>query len=1169
MSRDILPVSSPDTEEKGICLTEYPAALPSAPGNESGTVNEYYTVFPFGEFLTKRVRAEHSSHPQIWTYLYETDPEAPGYSRLKRKTYPEGSCVDYSYDPWGRLLTKCEPWVGGGHKVIRITYEDDSPDTDVSRRIREFILDSQNREYFLTEIRYLVTQTPLGKKEETRQFAVGAPVCHYSLKEWYGDNDENPICRRKLKRTQDINGIQHCYEYAAGSTGCHTSSNEPQWTRTDTLVAKDAPVPGQSTRTRETFDARGNRLHLQKYVHDGSEFVLIRSDHFEYNDCGQSVLCSHGNGTTHSTEWSPYGPVRTRSTSGAVTEFEYNSSNQLIKTTEYHAGHTRPTSQEYLPRITRNEYDKEGHLRERIEIQGGKISRTLYTYDGSGRLTSRTDPKGLTTTYSRTPDELVTQVTYPEGNTFIIQRHVRGALLCEGGTGRKTRFHLYSATRAGIREQVRLNQINGPLETEKLTNGFGQVILLRQAVAPGLMKETAFAYNEKGQKVEERTCGQAPLLLGYDILGNLSGKTLFLPGSENYEKRHSRRLETRVIRYCRDDFDPGDPAGDDESQQPLMYRKETRAVYNEQGDPVLESKAVKISDLDMREGESQIVYLDKYGHYSVLDTSLDPDTGELTSYSYLPGCPDSASKTFLGKCLIRKKERDGRRTDYTCHLGDKAEELTAADDMPPSETEIRIRHEYDGTGRLIMFCYSSPGQQLHPLFPEKEIKVGFSYDDASGALLQKQLMNQRTSYEYERNGQISRITHASGKGINFRYTPTGALSEISFDDGTPSIFYEYGVTGRLSQIHDAAGRHSFFLSHANDPEAEEHSLTGTRLEHLRDILGRPSGQILSRKGEIIQNVHLEYDRYNRIKSLRENGQASCRFTYHTETGDLSGIAYPQGVRKQWLPENKNTNRRKVKYQFPHTLPTMAFAPSAEKQGKTKEDYILYHLSGQLHPAVLSTNTGMWQITYNALPLPAVFQQEDKRIELLYDYRGRCVEKFVYYRDILMEKLRYAYSDNHLLAEFDATSEQHSKSPLLLCSYVWSPISSSPLSMTLWKNGIGTTCYYLHDADNNVRGLVDKECRLRAAYQYTESGLVVRSDGDLAEINPFRFGSMYYDEDLGLYLSLLIPPAFPGVNGKSRPPGAPVPPSFLELCLLPFSRQGELDKLFSKDRRKNL
>lgn len=1167
-SRDILPFSLSDTLEKKICPRESQHSLSIVPCNDSGAVKEYYTVFPFGELLTKRIRAEHTSHPQVWTYLYETDPEAPGYSRLKRKTYPSGSHVDYSYDHWGRLLTKCEPWVGGGHKVTRITYEEDSPDTEISRRVREFILDCQDREYFLTETRYLVTQTAQGKKEEKKQSAAGSSVCHRSLKEWHGENDENPASRGKLKRTCDISGIQHFCEYATESANTLSSPNVPLWTRTKTLTVKDAPVPGQSTRTRETFDAKGNCLHLQEYVHDGSEFVLIRSDRFAYNEGGQPVRCLLGNGTEQSTEWSPRGPVRIRNASGTVTEFEYDSLNRLIQTTENQAGNAEPESQEHLPRITRNEYDKEGHLRSCIKIQGKKISRTLYTYDSSGRLTSETNPDSLTTIYSHTPDELATLISHPEGNTSFTRRHERGALLCEGGTGKKNRFHLYSVTPAGIREQIRVGRIDGPLETEILTNGFDQVILLRQAAAPGLMKETAYAYNEKGQKVEERTCGLAPFRLSYDTLGNLSGKTQLVPYSEDSGKFLPWRVETRVIRYCRDDFDPGEPAESEESQQPLMYCKEIRAVYNEQGEPVLESKAAKISALDMQEGEYQIVYLDKYCHYSVLDASLDPGTGELTAYSYLPGCPDSASKTFRGDCLIRKKERDGRRTDYTHRLGSKGVELTAPEDK--KQDEPRIRQEHDAAGRLIMLHQLTTKKNLHPHFPEKEIRVRFSYDDVSGVLLHKQFMDMLTSYEYERNGQLSRITHASGKEMYFQYTPAGELSVISFDDDTPTVLYEYGETGRLRRIHDGAGMHDFLLSPENDLEAEEDTQTGTHLQHLRDILGRPSGQILSRKDEIIQSVHLDYDRYNRVKSLRENELAACRFTYHPGTGSLSGIAYPQGIRKQWLPENKKTNCREVKYLFPHTLPPMTFETSLpEKREEPTEDYLIRLLSDPLYPTVLTTDTGVWQITYNALPLPSVFRQEDRRIELLYDYRGRCVKKSVFHNDTLVEKLCYIYAGTRLLAEFDATSEENGESPLLLCSYVWSPVSPGPLSMTLWKNGIGTTSHYLHDADNNIRGIVDGECRLRAAYQYAESGLVSHCDGDLAGINPFRFGSSYYDEDLGLYPARFIPAASSGMTGPELPPGAPVPPSFLAHCLLPFVRQEALDKLFSEDRKQNL
>jgi len=64
--------------------------------------------------------------------------------------------------------------------------------------------------------------------------------------------------------------------------------------------------------------------------------------------------------------------------------------------------------------------------------------------------------------------------------------------------------------------------------------------------------------------------------------------------------------------------------------------------------------------------------------------------------------------------------------------------------------------------------------------------------------------------------------------------------------------------------------------------------------------------------------------------------------------------------------------------------------------------------------------------------------------------------------------------------------------------------------------INDTAFPLADANGNCVSFIDDAGNVQAHYTYDAFGGTVSSDGDMADVFPFRFSSKYLDDETGLY-----------------------------------------------------
>lgn len=663
------------------------------------------------------------------------------------------------------------------------------------------------------------------------------------------------------------------------------------------------------------------------------------------------------------------------------------------------------------------------------------------------------------------------------------RKQLDGILLKERGVGTPSRFHFQEPTTSGILKQTRLHSLEGPLCEESLFNGFGEIILRRKAVAPGVMEETSLLYNEKGQLTRESTLGRPPFLYRYDPVGNLREKYTF---RDTHAETEEFIMESQRYSYCRTDSSRKKAKRKKLIVPPVLYYIITHSRHNAEGMTITESRMHKVSALYMAPGESLIIHRNKYGHCSVEDTCLSPAGGELITYSYIPESPDSAYAIYREGQLVGGKHRNGIYFDSV---------------TPPTAANKHPGGEHGG-------------------------KISFDYDDASQALTSLTCGKRRTLFHYNKYGKLARVSYPEKSRKEYHYADYNSeiLTAITFSDNTAPLLFHYDTANQLTQVQDSLGIHDFHYSPLLDLETEKSSHTHTCLTYNRDPWGRPSGYSLSQNEVLLQKNELKYDRCNRICRLEMTPHSFFLFTYDPQTGAPSGILLPNGIRQQYVRPNNKGEAMAIKYRFPHLPATLEYAASSVENTKnillldenfSSEKFIPHSL-----PKKLSTITGVWRIKHDARQLPTHFRQGDLLIEFLYDYRGRRAEKRIFEANRLVERICYTYSDTRLLCEFDHTSEI----PIPMCSYLWHPWLPVPLAFTLNKGEIQETSYYLLDPNNNIRALVDCSSQVRAAYQYNRQGKILEKNGDLADLNPFREKSLYHDDDLGFPLPLYFPRA---------------------------------------------
>lgn len=484
---------------------------------------------------------------------------------------------------------------------------------------------------------------------------------------------------------------------------------------------------------------------------------------------------------------------------------------------------------------------------------------------------------------------------------------------------------------------------------------------------------------------------------------------------------------------------------------------------------------------------------------ATLDT-IPSSTADVTRWNY-----DSISDILLNKTYA-----DGSFTSYTYDEWGRV--VTRRQSRGVVST-----YEYDNiTGKLSSVTHSDGTPSVFITYDRRE-RIS-TIQDASGSRsveyagfeevaseVTSGLTESVLAYQRDSLGRLSGYTlslHGTMvQQVLMGYDSADRLSAVSFNGS--SFTYEYDeVTGWLNSLTYPNGLVRNTAYHANLPlpismayvkgapatPALKHAYTWNNMR-------RPSVREDYVGSTVIARRH-SYAYNGRGELIGDTMNAGGSFSYAYDNIGNRRTAAEQGISSSYQSNNLNQYTSMTRSGTP-------FTPEYDADG---------------NQTGVNTSTGTWSVQYNADNRPVVFTQGSKRVECVYDYLGRRVEKVEYNGNTLTKRTRFAYMGYLMIASMDCT--QNTTNPPLLGTWFWDPsepVATRVLAMCTHNadKSVAGTRYAAHDLLKSVSALYDASGTRQARFEYTPYGETLTEEGAWASSMPFRYSSEYRDDDLGL------------------------------------------------------
>ena len=484
----------------------------------------------------------------------------------------------------------------------------------------------------------------------------------------------------------------------------------------------------------------------------------------------------------------------------------------------------------------------------------------------------------------------------------------------------------------------------------------------------------------------------------------------------------------------------------------------------------------------------------------------------------------------------------------------------------------------DGATYPVEYTYNGLGMQATlKTFKDADTPqvTSWSYNNRGQMTAKTYADSSSVTCTYNGDGQLLTRTWARDVVATYTYDAAGRMTGLSYSDNTPSIAVTYNFLDQPVTITDAAGTRT--LTYNAQSRLENETIPGIMDNMVNsysyDAYGRlilrqltttgtaqaVSGIAYDVKGRVAsvgngadtlhyayrpglnrlatatwrnsQNAELNsrtyaYDTYHRLTGINLNNVSEVTYTLNAKD-QRTAASYAVGGAWSYSYDEKSQvtgatgNNTTYSYTYDGIGNRLTAAEGSNTWSYTSNLLNQYTAINSNQPTydadgnMLTTGDG-WLYTWNGENRLIRAENSDTLVEMAYDYMGRRIEKKVSSKGVLsfyswsLEKhYKFAYDGYKLIAIYDAANNN-----ALLMTFTWQPQSVGldvPVSMTC----DGNTYYYVTDGNKNVTGLLDQAGNRVAEYGYGPFGQLLSAEGELADVNPFRFSSEYYDDETGL------------------------------------------------------
>ena len=601
-----------------------------------------------------------------------------------------------------------------------------------------------------------------------------------------------------LQSETNAKGYQKKYQYDEFSQQVKITDN----VRKEALLQRTYDQFGQVTKetksnkqtTRMNYDAVGrltkmiypNQTNVQ-YAYDVFNRVETMTDirgnktAFTYDGLGNVTELTAPNGGKTKYEYDQNSNLlKETDPLSFVTQFSYNKNNQVTQTTDAIGG------------TTKQQYDERSQVAGITDANG---YQQTYTYDGNGNTVESVDAKGAKMTFAYDAVNRLTKVTNRLGKStqYSYDKQDNVTKIIDANNGATT-FE-YSPV--------------GELEKQVSANG----------------KTETFTYRLDGQIVENEKANGETIVYSYDELNRMIGKQLnHFQYSYEYDDTNELVAATttgeETVEIDNSILKEKLPNSHQLTLERNQYGDIVKATTNQE-----ETISYTYDAFGRRTGiiypnESNITYT--YDQKNQLKEVIEGD--QKTTYQY----------DGLGQ-VNEINYGDGTKTTYTYT---KTGEIATAITYAANQTQLsKQAYIYDKNGNTIQEELSYPKFKLSKAYDydqenqlikvvEKENKIqretSYIYDNVGNRLASKQVVNGKdkgyqewtnnsdnqlveitgekgATFEYDKNGHVSKKLSATGEVTTYLYDTEGRLIQATSNFGTYIGYFYDALGNRVSK----------------------------------------------------------------------------------------------------------------------------------------------------------------------------------------------------------------------------------------------------------------------------------------------------------------------------------------------------------------------------------
>ncbi|MCP1103070.1 RHS repeat-associated protein [Aequitasia blattaphilus] len=820
---------------------------------------------------------------------------------LKNVVSPKGNQYRYEYDSKRKLQKVINP---RGITLVENTFDEGN------RTIHQAFPDEGSMSYDYDDEKRKVTLTERN----------GSQVSYYhdekfrDIRHVYHNGEEKFTYNQLNQKTSVTDKLGRKTQYNYDEKGNLTRIINPLGLKTEiTYNEKNLPtslrIGGQEKfRNRydetgnliQTIDALGNRQLFQYekpglpqkiQMPNGGEITLC------YDKRGNILRIVEADGDTTEYAYDCQNRViATKDAFGNTTKYTYDAEDNLLEVEnakgekrhyEYNQGNKVTQICDFDKTILKREYNELGKPCKIIDQEGRE---TLLHYDRMWNLARVTEANGAKTTYVYNEDNLLGRV--------------------RNGNGEAIR---YTYDPVGNRTSIKDEEGN---QTFFAYDALNRLVEVKDEKG---VKES-YAYDGEGNLIEVRDALGLSLTLTYDAMGNLIREE----GREG-EKREYTYNANGVITEIWDeaggvtkyDYTLGGKLRE------VSYPDQTKEIYtyNQVGEVETYTNRKEyvytyyydclhqLIKIEGAQGETRAYTYDAVGNL----TGFTDEEGNATTYRYSPSGQLVGVVDALGHETTYTYDAVGRLESVpgTTYQRDLMGNITKVIDGVGNEESYHydsrglLLSKVDQEGYLTSYAYNREGDLQKITYEDgKEVKLSY---DALRHLKEIEDWGGITRIENDTRGRAKKVTYPDGKEVSYTYGPSGERRSIRYPDGK-EVFYSYDKSLRLKGLKSEEQE----LTYAYDQRGnliEKKSNLGFATSYAYNQKGQMESLVHQKGEEVLDSYTYAYNQMG-LKSKVHKNEEELSYTYDP-IGRLLGVEKAGNKIREYAYDHLSNRIRKI------------------------------------------------------------------------------------------------------------------------------------------------------------------------------------------------------------------------------------------------------------------